>query len=44
VGDAAFTGSSNIPWVAGAMLALLLAGSLALRLGSRKPDVENPER
>jgi hypothetical protein len=44
VGDVAFTGSANLPWVAGAMIALLLVGSVALRIGSRKSDVKDPER
>jgi hypothetical protein len=35
-GDAAFTGSADLPWAAGAMIGLLLAGSVALRIGSRK--------
>ncbi|HEX2422609.1 MAG TPA: hypothetical protein VHN56_05615 [Actinomycetota bacterium] len=42
-GDVAFTGSSNVPWLAAAMFVLLLVGSLALRIGSRKGTVEDPE-
>ena len=40
----AFTGSNNIPWLAAGMLVLLLVGSLALRIGSRKVPVEDAER
>ena len=43
-GGTAFTGSSNIPWLAAAMFVLLLVGSLALRIGSRKATAEDPER
>jgi hypothetical protein len=43
-GGTAFTGSSNIPWLAAATFVLLLVGSLALRIGSRKATVEDPER
>ena len=43
-GDVAFTGSNNIPWLAAGMFVLLLVGSLALRIGSRKVPVEDAER
>ena len=43
-GDVAFTGSTNIPWLAAAMFVLLLVGSLALRIGSRKATAGDPER
>jgi len=43
-GDVAFTGSSNVPWFAAAMFVLLLVGSLALRIGSRKATAEDPGR
>jgi LPXTG-motif cell wall-anchored protein len=43
-GDVAFTGSTNIPWFAAAMFVLLLVGSFALRIGSRKATAEDPER
>ena len=43
-GGTAFTGSSNIPWLAAAMFVLLLVGSLALRIGSRKATAGDPER
>jgi hypothetical protein len=43
-GDVAFTGSTNVPWLAAAMFVLLLVGSLALRIGSRKATAEDPER
>jgi uncharacterized membrane protein YgcG len=43
-GDVAFTGSSNVPWFAAAMFVLLLVGSLALRIGSRKATAGDPER
>ena len=39
-GDVAFTGSSNVPRLVGAMFVLLLVGSLALRIGSRKATAE----
>jgi LPXTG-motif cell wall-anchored protein len=42
--DVAFTGSANVPWLAAAMFVLLLVGSLALRIGSRKATAEDPER
>jgi hypothetical protein len=35
-GGTAFTGPENLPWGIAAMIVLLLAGSLALRVGSRK--------
>ena len=35
-GGTAFTGPENLPWGVAAMIVLLLAGSLALRIGSRK--------
>lgn len=35
-GGTAFTGPENLPWGIAAMIVLLLAGSLALRIGSRK--------
>ena len=44
VGHVAFTGAEDVPWVAAAMIALLLVGSLALRIGSRKLNTEDPER
>jgi hypothetical protein len=37
----AFTGPEDFPWVAAAMLALLLIGSLALRIGSKKLNAED---
>ena len=43
-GGTAFTGSANIPWFAAGMFVLLLVGSLALRIGSRKATAEDPER
>jgi len=43
-GGTAFTGSEDIPWLAAAMFVLLLVGSLALRIGSRKVTAEDPER
>jgi len=43
-GGTAFTGSSNVPWLAAAMFVLLLVGSLALRIGSRKVPARDPER
>jgi hypothetical protein len=43
-GGTAFTGSDNIPWLAAAMFVLLLVGSVALRIGSRKATGEDPER
>ena len=43
-GDVAFTGSSNVPWLVAAMFVLLFVGSLALRIGSRKATVEDPDR
>ena len=36
----AFTGSEDIPWLAGGMILLLVTGSLALRIGSRRTDAE----
>ncbi len=42
-GGVAFTGPEDFPWAAGAMIALLLIGSLALRIGSRKLNAEDPE-
>ena len=39
----AFTGSEDIPWLAAAMLVLLVAGSLALRIGSKQTDTEDPD-
>jgi hypothetical protein len=39
----AFTGSEDIPWLAALMLVLLVTGSLALRIGSRRTDTEDPE-
>ncbi len=42
-GGVAFTGPEDLPWAAGAMIALLLIGSLALRIGSRKLNAEDPE-
>jgi uncharacterized membrane protein YgcG len=43
-GDVAFTGSTNVPWLAAAMFVLLLVGSLALRIGSRKVTAKDPSR
>jgi hypothetical protein len=43
-GGTAFTGPENLPWGIAAMIVLLLAGSLALRIGSRKLNAEDPER
>ena len=43
-GGTAFTGSDNIPWLAVGMFVLLLVGSLALRIGSRKVPVEDAKR
>jgi hypothetical protein len=37
-GGTAFTGSEDIPWLAAAMLVLLVIGSLALRIGSRRTE------
>ena len=42
-GGTAFTGSEDIPWLAAVMLVLLVAGSLALRIGSKQTDAEDPE-
>jgi hypothetical protein len=39
----AFTGSEDIPWLAAVMLMLLVAGSLALRIGSKQTDTEDPD-
>ena len=39
----AFTGSEDIPWLAAVMLMLLVAGSLALRIGSKRTDAEDPD-
>jgi hypothetical protein len=39
----AFTGSEDIPWLAAVMLVLLVAGSLALRVGSKQTDTEDPD-
>jgi hypothetical protein len=39
----AFTGSEDIPWLAAVMLVLLVAGSLALRIGSKQTDAEDPD-
>jgi len=39
----AFTGSEDIPWLAAVMLLLLVAGSLALRIGSKQTDTEDPD-
>ncbi|MDP9299985.1 MAG: hypothetical protein M3P43_03680 [Actinomycetota bacterium] len=39
----AFTGSEDIPWLAAAMMVLLVTGSLALRIGSRRPNPEDPD-
>ena len=39
----AFTGSEDIPWLAAVMLLLLVAGSLALRIGSKRTDTEDPD-
>jgi hypothetical protein len=39
----AFTGSEDIPWLAAVMLVLLVAGSLALRIGSKQTDTEDPD-
>ena len=39
----AFTGSEDIPWLAAVMLMLLVAGSLALRIGSKRTDTEDPD-
>ena len=43
-GGTAFTGPENLPWGIAAMILLLLAGSLALRIGSRKLNADDPER
>jgi hypothetical protein len=43
-GGTAFTGTDKIPWLAAAMFVLLLVGSLALRIGSRRVPVEDRER
>ena len=43
-GGTAFTGSSNVPWLAAAMFVLLLVGSLALRIGSGNVPVEDRKR
>jgi len=43
-GDVAFTGSAKLPWFAAAMFVLLLVGSLALRIGSRKVTAEDHDR
>jgi hypothetical protein len=40
----AFTGSEDIPWLAAGMFVLLLVGSLALRIGSRKVTAKDPSR
>ena len=42
-GGTAFTGPENLPWGIAAMIVLLLAGSFALRIGSRKLNAEDPE-
>ena len=42
-GGTAFTGPEKLPWGVAAMILLLLAGSLALRIGSRKLNAEDPE-
>jgi hypothetical protein len=42
-GGTAFTGSEDIPWFAAAMIVLLVTGSLALRIGSRRTDTEDPD-
>jgi hypothetical protein len=39
----AFTGSEDIPWLAAVMLVLLVAGSLAMRIGSKQTDTEDPD-
>jgi hypothetical protein len=39
----AFTGSEDIPWFAAVMLVLLVTGSLALRIGSKRTDTEDPD-
>jgi hypothetical protein len=39
----AFTGSEDIPWLAAAMILLLITGSLALRIGSRRTDTEGQD-
>ena len=39
----AFTGSEDIPWLAAVMLVLLVAGSLALRIGSKQTDTQDPD-
>ena len=39
----AFTGSEDTPWLAAVMLMLLVAGSLALRIGSKQTDTEDPD-
>ncbi len=43
-GGTAFTGPENLPWGIAAMMMLLLAGSLALRIGSKKLNAEDQER
>ena len=43
-GGTAFTGSNKLPWLAAAMFVLLLVGSVALRMGSRKVPAEDRER
>jgi hypothetical protein len=43
-GGTAFTGPENLPWGIAAMIVLLLAGSFALRIGSRKLNAEDLER
>ena len=42
-GGTAFTGSEDIPWLAAVMLVLLVVGSLALRIGSKQTDTEDPD-
>jgi len=39
----AFTGSEDIPWLAAAMIVLLVTGSAALRIGSRRVKPEDPD-
>jgi hypothetical protein len=39
----AFTGSDDVPWLAAVMLVLLVAGSLAMRIGSKQTDTEDPD-
>jgi hypothetical protein len=39
----AFTGSEDIPWLAAVMLVLLVAGSFAMRIGSKQTDTEDPD-